>query len=576
MKNFVRIAAFAGCVAALAFTSATSRAFTANNCASCSPSMSSGNGKTQNPEIIPIFWETDANREWEFSSQSPSRSQLFGVALSVTNSPYFAELKQYGQIGNPRLAPYAPILKGSPVGSPGVEPNPGQSFRQADVINVVNQEINYALIPPPQAGDDTIYVVFVPNSAQLSDSGCAGHNGCNFPGSIGGTSYMIALVGGLGMGNGSGDNMNLLTHEVSEAITQYQNVWVNNCGNADQIGDLCQCATEVYNGNWIEAYWSNYDQKCVIPEAYGSLYTNANRGGGWTEPLGAFHMRQVYGGGGGDVIATAAAENGGYGNNVYMFNGSTWNGNLFRCGTRFCYQDVAFGSGGATFAIGGGTVASIGLDPKVNGVFYYSIASGAWTGIGVPYDIPTSLTVTSNGIIVVSDSYGYPYYWNPASPGWHSFAGGGLYVADQYVASGGDILALTADHTAIYRWPASNFTGGGSWTYLGSHSPNLTQVVANSDVPMEYGAVFAGGNYWSYDGEFYSPDSTPGFQFAVTNTYNATDLMLDWNLFPHACYGVACGYSWYGLPGAGGRVISGTNLLYAGCDTNNNVWCVDL
>lgn len=92
------------------------------------------------PEIVLSFWQdTNApvwtNPEATSPAQSPTYSQFIGGALSLVNSPYFAQLQQYGPIDRPRLSPFAPIYTGNP---PGAPTHTTKNFNTADVIAIIN------------------------------------------------------------------------------------------------------------------------------------------------------------------------------------------------------------------------------------------------------------------------------------------------------------------------------------------------------------------------------------------------------------------------------------------------------
>ena len=62
---------------------------------------------------------------------------------------------------------------------------------------------------------------------------------------------------------------------------------------------------------------------------------------------------------------------------------------------------------------GGAVVAGVTIDTE-NGVNYYDTGSKKWFAIGAPNGPVTSVTVTGQGIIVATDTYGQPWYFVPA------------------------------------------------------------------------------------------------------------------------------------------------------------------
>jgi hypothetical protein len=69
----------------------------------------------------------------------------------------------------------------------------------------------------------------------------------------------------------------ILSHELVEAATDPEGTAIvgieGTCGTREgwcEIGDICEECAQCYgrvNGVWVQAYWSDRDQQCIIPGA---------------------------------------------------------------------------------------------------------------------------------------------------------------------------------------------------------------------------------------------------------------------------------------------------------------------
>jgi hypothetical protein len=408
----------------------------------------------------------------------------------VNNAQYWSLIAPY-QIASPRLAPYAQIFQGNVdtvnncYGNCPNGDNPDTGFTKADLDALINYSIGNGLLPPPQANDNSIYVVFVPTFGSTNKAGCgdcnytiqANSDGVHFDSgaNYNGTPYTVVF----GVGDYDG-----MSHELVEAIASYEgiNTTDTSCGGGGgtQIADMCGCGEETVNTFQIASYFSTYLRQCVVPESWGSLLRDAN--GSWNLTSGGFPLRQAYGGAGGVVATDTTEATDGSGNAVYFYNGSTWS---------------RIGGGGSQFAAGGGIVAGIALDP-VNGIFYRSTnLSSGWVQIFTPpgSSVVTGVTVTSNGVIVATDNFARPWYYDPSNPGWQLLINAQF---DQIIAGQGTVWALYPSHNAVYSWNGP----GNSMNFYASVSPT-TQIVANPDSPGLALSV-AGAAVFTYGANMFS------------------------------------------------------------------------
>ncbi len=590
----VLVALSAPAAPALAFK-ASHPSFCTNqvSCSGGEPSVTSNNGHSQHPEVVLLFWQDGDNvpardgYQWDTGhllSNDTTRSYLIGSSLSLLSSAYFASLQQYGiggafpgVVGRPRLAPFAPIFTGTPRGS-GTGTTTS-SFFLDDLSNVIVQEIEAGAVPPPSGADDVVYVVFLPEGSPGTRSTmCNGAGGCSYSGDNGCTYQGAHIQCAYVVASDPSEATGQFSRQVASAIAAYEDVTIDNCvyhdgtrGTPSQLSDVCRCFSESQNSFAVGPYWSSEDGACVIPESWGELTENQNTGSlPWVTPEGGFKIRQAYGGGGG-VVATNAVENGTLGNSVFFYQDGTgaWDGHCARFGIHRCGAYVAdpIGSGGAEFAAGGvGTsaiVAGLTLDPK-DGVNVYPAGMGtgqSWTAHGAPGDFVTSVNVTQDGWVVVTDTTGTPYYWQSAG-GWQSFGGPG----DQFIAFGDGIIGLTVNRGAMYFCPSSEFAAGTTycnWQAFGNFD-YCAGMIGGPDVGHWLCSV---ADNTHYVGDGYSLGQLGLFEVAGYESAGGGYVGINVDYGVYACSGHADCYSGPFLPLSAkvGRLIPGGSVYATTC-----------
>jgi len=465
------------------------------------PTPLAGNG-VQHPEIVLIFWEDEVSgpvwsqgHDKKGNPPSITYGQIVGSALSLVNTPFFASLSQYGTnvgingpitITAPRLSPMAPIwTTAAPHGG-----NTGSFNKEQDVTSIINKEISNGAVPGvPQPLDDMLYVFIPPPGTGASDCVAAGPGtfvSCNDTGgsaNFNGQPYVRILIGNPSGSPTTGNVGQSLSHEITEAIAGWSGTSVTGCtdnGKPVVVGvcDWCGCLQETQNGVKVQAYWSQVDKACVIPEAWGNLevnhsfynfeYGSVAPQNGWAAPPGDFPMRQIYGGAGG-VIATGTDDN------LYYYNDSA--GTWYSTG----------GGQGSEFAAAGDHVLRLPLDTSL-GPSWYSVSTNTWHPLPPLSNGPTTSAVVVNskgGVLVVTDRYGQPWSWDWNIPKWVRIGGPG----DQFVASGGSLLGLTPDHRGVFEYPGSEFgTTGQNWSGQPLSVGPIASIVAGPENGL--------GRYW--------------------------------------------------------------------------------
>jgi hypothetical protein len=536
----------------------------------------------QHPEIVLIFWEdSSSGAVWSrnVGAPNPSYGGWIGYALSLVNTPFFAGLAQYGgpsgEITRPRLSSHAPIWSGAtPSGATTA------SFSKADVQTIIDAERASGVVPDVPPEDDMLYVVIPPPNTWASD--CA-RIGCNDWVGVANTNGYERIIIGNPVGGNPGPT---LAHEIAEAITVWQGAHVSGCSKNGvpqlvDIADVC-CYNKVQNSVNVTAYWSQADHACVIPEAWGSLETNSGPTSAWQFPAGGGDIRQASGGAGG-VVATGTDDN------VYFYPGGSewWGQTVYNNRLHIpVYDWEPIGPGGAAVAAGGGVIAVLPID-TANPVQTYAVANG-WSSSSfnqwrtlptLPGGVPaTSLTVTSDGTIAVTDASGNGWFFSLGAASWSQVGVSG----DQLVASGRDLLALGqwgSSFGLITNCPGAKSFAPGSCTNQAVVSGVVSGIVASADAsPVGYVVSGrSGGLYVPWRGWI-----TQSQDFAVSAAFAADYELIHGATFSnplesYACYQSPnyCAPNAWQLTNANlGRLISGAQMFGTYCGRGTGEWCV--
>jgi hypothetical protein len=453
-----------------------------------SPALTIGTtGGLLHPEVVPIFWGS-------YWNSNPSQHYaLVGLVQSVLNGAYTGGLGQYGmggvQIGPARMVPTAPV-----------QTSPSPTGNNTDVKNMINGLIGAGQVPPPAQYTDLLYVVFIPPGI----TGAGG--GFNFPATCdstcgaayNGRSYIAARVSGFSTSFVQNEFSHIFTHELAEAITS--NVVITNCKSTvdgsvlNQVSDICNCPVNQENqlGGTYESYWSNADQKCVIPEGWSNVSALNGAPFTWSTIYNGT-VRQVYAGGYG-LVATNTSDN----IIKYSGSGTTWN---------------QIGLSGAQFAVGNGVGNNtiINITPDASAIWRYTGTGTNWNQI----DGPASAVYAGVQLLATDFAGGsYEYTGNGSSWNWSWIAA----TPKQFAVTGnGGIFALGYDSNV---W---QFTGtAGNWFQMGS---SASELLAGSDVGLALIQLAASKDLYFYQGaSSWLRQDGPGTQFAVYSDTGLTGL----------------------------------------------------
>jgi hypothetical protein len=201
-------------------------------------------------------WATDPNLQQQIS-------QVDGFLQYFTGSPYMSVLQQYN------------VSPGTFSGHDVVAQNPadGQTIDDSQIQTALDNEITAKQVPAPTA--DQLYVFFtapgvtVTQNGQSSASNFAGYHS-SFTDSAGDTVYYAVIPypnGGVStqpLTTPQQDTL-VLSHEISEAVTDpdTRTGWLD--PQQGEIGDIAQGTSGLLHGYVVQGVWSQADGRVVVP-----------------------------------------------------------------------------------------------------------------------------------------------------------------------------------------------------------------------------------------------------------------------------------------------------------------------
>lgn len=198
---------------------------------------------------------------WARGPAAQLAKQLDGFFDYVLTSPLMDQLAEYDTAG-------AVIGHGSRVGSVQIAGAAPASVTDADVQQLIQDQINSAA-GVPQPGASTLYYVYLPSGTAVSMSGGAScQNFCGYHDDINGQIFYAVMpypdcsgcTGGLAL-------LDALTsttsHELCEAVTDPipGQGWYDSVNG--EIGDICAWKTKKLGNYIVQLEWSNRTGACV-------------------------------------------------------------------------------------------------------------------------------------------------------------------------------------------------------------------------------------------------------------------------------------------------------------------------
>lgn len=227
-------------------------------------------GIIQNVHVVLIFWGS----YWEGDNPNPSVQAISDAVSGIVTGTYMSRLAQYSassgsfQTIGPGVLYGTQLITSSFASSPGDPPNP---FTDTHITVLISDCIRTGIVPPPDdkiAGDNQLlYCVVLPPNWTFKDNPIyvGQHDHYTLWNFLWNHVVHYAWV------TQNGGSLDILScnfsHELVEACTDPDNGsgWYQD-SDGNEIGDLCESIMGRLDNNiFVQAYWSNADNQCVIP-----------------------------------------------------------------------------------------------------------------------------------------------------------------------------------------------------------------------------------------------------------------------------------------------------------------------
>jgi hypothetical protein len=207
----------------------------------------------QHPRIVLMFW----GNAWTDPATTPSQADFTNAVSNLVYGPWGTQLSQYRGVGPMWLEQTVTITSSDP---PAV-------FTDPQIRAMIEAQINAGVVPAPDNNIDLIYCVLMPTGHSSGDTNFVGQH--QFFDHNGARAYW-AWVTNDGTLTGGNSIPKVLSHEICEACSDPDLgsgilVDVGPSDPNEEIGDVCNNTWSTVNGAAQEAYWSESDNRCVIP-----------------------------------------------------------------------------------------------------------------------------------------------------------------------------------------------------------------------------------------------------------------------------------------------------------------------
>ncbi len=225
------------------------------------------NGKLlKDCKVVFVFWGS----AWSKSTTIPS-AFTFNLALSdIVTGPWATQLGQYRGIGRVAVEKMVEITSS----------DPATKFTNSDIQAMLKSQIDNGTLPQPDNNIERLYCVLMPTGHSSGDTSFVGqHQFFDYLDAQNIFNLKVARayyawVTNDGTLTGGNSIPKIFSHELAESITDpdYGNpdsgiLVVVDDKDTQEIGDVCNNTYSTVNGEAQEAYWSNEDNRCVLPTA---------------------------------------------------------------------------------------------------------------------------------------------------------------------------------------------------------------------------------------------------------------------------------------------------------------------
>jgi len=209
-------------------------------------------------KVKPIFW----GPQWLTAGHQPVLPEAIVWAIrSILFSPYLSGLGQYG-IGGGRIESLALA---------SFDAGPPNAFNKADIERMLKGLLDDRIIAHPGTERQLLACVFTPPGIHSDDANANGYHSF--------MDYQGSFLPYAWLSNDSTLDFisSIFSHELAEACTNPTDQGffddAGACGQTGhcEISDYCYGlqrgrGTEPHGGVWVQAYWSEQDQRCIVPQ----------------------------------------------------------------------------------------------------------------------------------------------------------------------------------------------------------------------------------------------------------------------------------------------------------------------
>ena len=197
-----------------------------------------------------IYW----GRGWTTTPVPSPPPQVTAAVQTMLAGPYLTGLAQYRGVGRG-------VLRGSSVITMS---DPPQRFTNGQVRRFLNGQLDAGTVPGPDADNQTVYGVLMPNGITSRGNGFDGEH--DYYTRRGRRIHYMWIAASASLANVT----RVLSHEIVESATDpeldgFRGV-AGACSQSGpcEIADVCP-ATSVLDGVTVTSYWSNHAGRCVAP-----------------------------------------------------------------------------------------------------------------------------------------------------------------------------------------------------------------------------------------------------------------------------------------------------------------------
>lgn len=207
-----------------------------------------------------IFW----GKAWA-TNATPAVQDITNAVTQILAGSYMSALSQYRAIGRGSLCGKTLVTSSDPPGT----------FTEDDVADLIHDLIKTKAVPEPDTVKQYLYCVIMPTGVHYTNTDVIGEHSFfinldyQFPFDLDINKVYYAWV----TNDGTLDFVTtVFSHELVESCTDPEgggllgNTGVCPGDGWCEIGDVCEGVTGVSNGVVVQAYWSQRDGMCIIPQ----------------------------------------------------------------------------------------------------------------------------------------------------------------------------------------------------------------------------------------------------------------------------------------------------------------------